>query len=235
MPNSIIEKTKTGIRGFDKHTHGGFIKNSVNLVSGGPGTGKSIFALEYLFYGAVNNEPGLFISFEEDLEGLRIDGAVFGWDFKKAEDKKLIKFAYVYPYELSKFPAQLKSMAKSIGAKRIVIDSISNFGMAYESSFEYRKKLYVLISTLKKLEATTILTSEIESDTSTDRNGGNSLSRYGVAEFVCDSVTVLHYGGLGGISDRAVRIMKMRRTDQTRGPIPMVIGPKGIELLEKEF
>ncbi|MFH0876185.1 MAG: ATPase domain-containing protein [archaeon] len=230
---SCVERISSGVFGLDKNISDGFVKGSVNLLTGGPGTGKSIFAMQFLNYGAENNEPGLYVSFEEDLESLALDAKVFSWDFSEHIKQKKMRFIYLYPYEMQNFLKEIEDNVKAIGAKRVVIDSISNFAMAFESDYEVRKELYALINTLKKLGVTSVLTSEIGSADPVDAD--NKLSRFGVAEFVCDTVITLHFGALGGMADRAVRIMKMRRTDQTKGPIPMIIGKHGIEILKKEF
>ena len=122
-------------------------------------------------------------------------------------------------------------------AKRVVIDSISVFGMALNDLYRIRKQIYFLANMLQKLGATTILTSEIVGEapldiSSSGRDG--SFSRYGVEEFIADSVITLHNSGLGGSGDRAIRIVKMRRTNHTKGPIPFEIGNQGIKIFQKE-
>ncbi|MCX6709397.1 MAG: AAA family ATPase [Candidatus Woesearchaeota archaeon] len=226
-------RVATGIPGFDSMIGGGFLPNSVNLLSGGTGTGKTLFAMQFLYNGAMKGESGLFISMEEDLSDLKDDAKAMGWDFDKLEKEERVSFIYVYPYNISDFQSQLISQITDKNAKRVVIDSTSVFGMALEDEYEVRKQLYTFASQLKRLNCTTILTSEIVGDTALG-SPSNSLSRFGVEEFVSDSVIVFYYSGLGGEGDRAFRIMKMRRTDHAKGVIPFKITEKGIIVLSKE-
>lgn len=223
-------RIKSGIQGFDNLCQGGFIKDSITLVSGVAGSGKSIFAMQFLHYGIQSGEKGLYISFEENLDDLKKDALVFGWDFDRLEREKKCRFAYIFPYELNNFQPLLISEVTRLGAKRVVIDSTSAFGMSLENEYEVRKQLFSLTMQLKKLECTTILTSEV---VEASLEGTGKLSRFGVEEFVADSVIVLHYGGLGGDSDRALQIVKMRRTDHVKGPVPMKITEKGISVSGK--
>jgi len=225
-------RVSSGIPGLDRRIGGGFIRGSVNLISGGAGTGKTIFALQFLQDGIQKGELGLFISMEEDLSELKDDAKSFGWDFDRYEQQGTVKFMYFYPYDLSDFQSQLISEITKIGAVRVVIDSTSVFGMALEDEYEVRKQLYAFASQLKRLNCTTILTSEIVGDQALANS--SSFSRFGVEEFVSDSVITLYYAGLGGENDRALRIIKMRRTNQEKGVIPFRIGSRGIEVLSKE-
>jgi len=225
-------RVSTGIPGLDRLTEGGFIRGSVNLISGGAGTGKTIFAMQFLYEGVQKGEVGLFISMEEDISDLKEDAKAFGWDFDKYEAEGKVRFVYFYPYDLSDFQTQLISEITKTKAQRVVIDSTSVFGMALEDEYEVRKQLYSFSSQLKRLKCTAIMTSEIVGEPS--MNSGGAFSRFGVEEFVSDSVIALYYAGLGGESDRALRIIKMRRTNHKKGVIPFQIGPNGIEIFSKE-
>jgi len=232
ISDSLKNRVSTGIPGFDDLIGGGFLPDSVNLISGGTGTGKTIFALQFLYAGVIKGESGLFISMEEDLSDLKDDARALGWDFDRFEQEGRITFLYVYPYNLSDFQSQLISEITKVNAKRVVIDSTSVFGMALEDDYEVRKQLYTFASQLKRLKCTALLTSEIVGEPSLDNSG--LLSRFGVEEFVSDSVILLYYSGLGGEGDRALRIMKMRRTNHVKGIIPFKITDKGIAVLSKE-
>ena len=218
----IPSRIKTGITGFDKLCQGGFVKNSVNLISGAAGTGKTIFALQFLHDGIKAGEKGIYFSFEENLEDLKSDSLMFGWEFDILEREKKCRFIYIYPYEISNFQTQLIGEVTRIGAKRVVIDSTSAFGMALENDYEVRKNLFTLITELKKLDCTAIITSEIVAS----ENVGSSLSRFGVEEFVSDSVITLHNDS--SKSQRSIEIVKMRRTNHNKGPVIMKITDKGI-------
>ena len=223
----LSKRVPTGIVGLDKIISGGFIPNSVNLVSGGAGTGKTVFALQFLYEGAKRGEKVLFISMEEDLNDLKDDAKVFGWDFDKLEDEGKAKFVYIYPYEITNFQTLLINEITRVNAKRVVIDSTSVLGMALDNEFEVRKQLYALASQLKRVGCTSILTSEIV-DTE-----ANKFSRFGVEEFVADSVITMHYlrSPKNNKVARAMKIIKMRRTLIPHDPIKIKITKSGIKVL----
>ena len=254
----MVERVPTGIPGLDKVIGGGFIKNSVNLLCGGTGTGKTIFCLQYILNGAKQyNERGIYISFEEtekdlksDIEGLGLVSEVLkddkelkkklkstmksqGLDFKKfSGDVEFFgetKFMYVPVYNVSNFESMLRRELLKFKPKRVVIDSISAIAMPMEDDFERRKQIFKVIETLKNMNCTTVLVSETPGESAE----GSEFSRYGVEEFLADSVIVLHYAGIGGVSDRAIRIVKMRRTAHRRGPIPMQIKKSGLTVSSK--
>jgi circadian clock protein KaiC len=230
------ERIPTFIPGFDNLIDGGFLRKSVNLISGGPGTGKSIFCLEFLYNGITKaNQKGLFISFEEECDELKEDAKAFGWDFDELEKKGLVKFIYFYPYEITNFHSRLMSEITSMNAERIVIDSTSTFGMALEGEYEVRKELYTLAKQLKKLNCSTIITSEIVGESYLEHHDAGEMSRFGVEEFISDSVITFHHLGFGGKDDKALRIIKMRRTNHFRGAVPMIITNDGIKIIDKQI
>lgn len=230
------DRVPTGITGFDKLVEGGFLRGSTNLIAGGTGSGKSIFCMSFIYNGATKyNEPGLYISFEETAQSLKEDARVFGWDFDKLEKTKKAKIVFMTPYSTTDLQAVLSEEIEKSKAKRIVIDSASVLAMSLEGDYRVRKQIYFLVSTLQKLGCTSMLVSEIVGEapidiSSSSRDG--SFSRYGVEEFVADSVTTLHNSGLGGEGDRAIRVVKMRRTNHAKGPVPFEIGKEGIKVLK---
>ena len=145
-----VERVPTGIPGFDKLIDGGFVKNSINLITGGAGTGKSIFAMQYILNGILNyNETGLFVSFEEKIENLKEDALVFGWDFDKLEKEGKCKFLYVGPYTSADFLSILSKEISRFKPKRVVIDSLSILAMALKDGFNSRKHLFEIASLLQ--------------------------------------------------------------------------------------
>jgi len=224
----MLERVKSGIPGLDKAIGGGFIKNSINLLSGGTGTGKTIFCLQFLYNGAKDmKEKGVYISFEETEDELRTDAAEIGLDFKDVGEK--VKFVYIPPYSLTDFTSVLRSKVITFGPQRVVIDSLSALTMPLEDDFERKKEIFRINELLKELECTTILTSEIPSEAA-GQETSSMFSRFGIEEFLCDSVIVLHYAGLGGEDDRAVRVVKMRRSNHTKNILPMKIAQGGVKV-----
>lgn len=225
----MIKRMNTGIPGFDKVVEGGLVSNSVNLLSGGTGTGKTIFCLQFLYYGAKElNEKGVYISFEESEEELKADAAEIGFNFEALSGK--VKFVYIPPYNITNFLNVLKEEILIFDPKRVVIDSMSALAMPMEDDFERRKQIFKIREALKSLNCTSILVSEVPAEGS-DSGLAARFSRFDVEEFLCDSVIVLYYAGIGGESDRAIRVIKMRRTAHKREPIPMEIGKLGIRVL----
>ena len=229
----MMERIKTGLPGFDKLIEGGFVENSVNLMCGGTGTGKTIFSMQFLLNGAKDyNEKGIYFSLEETEENIRADASAIGLDFSKVSSK--IKFVYITPYSSFDFISTIKDEIQKFKAKRVVVDSISALVMPLEDDFERRKQIFILRDTLKEMNCTSLCVSEVLSD-SIGLDTMGTFSRYNIEEFLCDSVIVLHYAGIGGESDRAIRVVKMRRTNHIKGPVPIVIEKGGIRVSKSKF
>jgi circadian clock protein KaiC len=216
-------RIESGIPGLDTLIQGGFLPNSVNLVTGETGTGKTIFCAQYLWYGLQKGDTCLYISLEEDPEDIKADAMQFGWDFEKFEKKGLFKIIYHDPAQVNNLGSVVMDEIKRMNVKRLAIDSTSIIGLTIESQSQIRKLLYNIIGTIKRTECTALLTSEIP-------EGTKQLTRFGVEEFVVDSVIVLNYleYAAGGGLDRSLIIRKMRRTKHGKEVYPMDITPKGI-------
>jgi len=228
------ERVKIGVPGLDKIIQNGLAMGSVNLVTGGTGTGKSIFGGQFLWYGLQHNEPGVFISSEETPEDIKNDWLKFGWDFEKYEKKKkfIIKFADPFGvrdgfsiFEEADFTSIFTKEVKKINAKRLVVDSISVLGLYLKDLHELRKKLFMLVQDIKKTGVTAILTSEIQ-------EGSNKISRFGIEEFIVDGVIVLRSVPLGKIVQRTLEVKKMRRTKIEEGTHSMEFYKDGIKVVD---
>lgn len=215
---------------MDQLMEDGFVKRSVNLISGGPGAGKTIFLQQYIYYGIVtSNEAGLIVSFEEDAVHLKKDVIRFGWDMDSLEQKDMCTYRYFQPTSLADIQAELTNAIIQKKVKRVVLDSLSLLTMSIKDAYMIRKQLFAIITRLKKLDCTTLISAEVAGETPLDMSGGQ-YSRDGVVEFVADAVITLHSSGLGGEADRALRIVKMRQTNHERGPVPMTINKQGIQV-----
>jgi len=226
-----IKKTKlagkrvtTGIHGLDETIQGGFLENTLNLVSGGAGTGKTLFGLQFIYHGAMIGEPGIFVTFEEKKEELIEDAKIFGWNMADLEKKGKLEILYFSPFELGDFEDAIRKSIKKIGAKRVVIDPFSALGMGIETvdQWEIKKLLSQLEATLKSLDCTSILISEMGGEAPLDITKVQKFSKYEQEEYICDSVIILHYGA-HELAKRYLRIIKMRRTNHVRLPIPFKI------------
>jgi len=216
-------RISTGIPGLDKLMQGGYIKNDVYLVTGGTGTGKTIFCSQFLWDGLQKGEKGIFFSLEELPQDVVHDAENFGWDFQKYIDKKMFLIEYQDPFEMADITTLVKEKIDKFGAKRVVVDSTSIFGMVFKDEHELRRRLYELIKTLKKTDTAVLMTAEITEDS-------KALSRFGVEEFVVDGVIVLRYVSLGNVSNRTIEIRKMRRTSHNSGVHEIEFNRNGISI-----
>ncbi len=216
-----IERIESGIPGLDKLLNGGLPKHSVVMVTGGAGTGKTIFVSQYLWHGLKNDENCLFITLEETPKEIKADCLLFGWDFSKYETTGKLKITYHDPFEMTEIINRLSDLIQVNKIKRVVIDSISLFGLYMKDEYKTRKTIYKLVQSLKETDCTAIVTSEMGANT-------GDFSTYGVEEFVVDGVIILHYLGVGEEAFRNVEIRKMRRTSHKTGTFPFRITDKGI-------
>ncbi|MBI2133507.1 AAA family ATPase [Candidatus Woesearchaeota archaeon] len=229
---SIGDRVPTGIQGFDSVISGGLVRNSVNLLSGGPGTGKTIFALQYLINGSrIYGQKGLYISIEESESELKSDLESLGIDLKGLENK--LKIAYLPIYEVADFIKFIADQISGFKPERVVIDPVTALSMSMEDDLEKRKVLYELKELLKKSNCTSLLI--CESGSSSIDSESQSTSQSGVEEFICDGVIMLHHAGIGGDADRAIRVVKMRRTKHVRGPIQIEIEKLGIKVSRRSI
>lgn len=216
----------SGIPGFDKLIGGGFNQDSVNLIAGGPGCGKTILCLQFLWNGLVKyNEPGLFISFEENLADLKKDAKSFGWDFDKYIEQGMCNFIYYHAYEVRDIHNELERQIRSVGAKRVVIDSTSVYGMTLETPFEVRKGLFDLTRVLKEQGCVSLLTTEV---VERGDNSGYKYSRFGVEDFLSDSIILINFESMGGAYARTLIVRKMRRTKNDEDVHPLEITDHGL-------
>jgi circadian clock protein KaiC len=228
-------RVSSGVPGLDKLIRGGFERGSLAVLSGGPGTGKTVFCIQFLLQGAKTGENGLFITFEELKEDIIRDAQSFGWDLAPLEKAKKLFVQYYSPFEFEKFLSELEDMITKKDVKRLVIDSTSVFGLYLKDPYEIRKRIWEVANLVKRWGVTAVVTSEVIGATELETaEHSPNVSRFGVEEFVADALFILHYAGLGGDYDRTFQIVKMRRTAHMRGLFPMKITPKGITISPKQ-
>jgi circadian clock protein KaiC len=218
-----VERVATGVMGLDPLLGGGLIRNSINLLTGGTGTGKTIFCCQFLWHGLQRGESGVYISTEEYPDDIKADVAAFGWDFTSFEKKGMFKLTYQNPSDVADLEAIIMDVVKDIDAKRVVIDSTAVIGLCLKDEATLRKKLFNILKTLKDAGCTSIITSEI-------LEHSRGLSRFGIEEFIVDGVITLSYLGIGEVSNRMLQIRKMRRTNHGKDIYPIEIGPAGISI-----
>jgi len=222
------EKIPTGVKGLDKLTEGGFEKNSAILVCGGGGSGKSIFATQFLMEGILHhNETGIYISFEEIKERFYKHVFVFGWDLKKSEEQGRFIFLKYSPERIAKIvkerSKEIENSIKEVEAKRIVIDSLSAYTSLFENESEKRKMLVALFDMIKEWDCTTIVVAE--EDQHPDQYHSN------VEGFMADAIVLLYNEREPkGLRFRAIEVFKMRGTKHESKICSMKITEHGIEV-----
>jgi KaiC/GvpD/RAD55 family RecA-like ATPase len=212
---SGIERINSGINGLDELVRGGFPKWSTILVSGAPGTGKTIFSLQFLVNGVIQSEEkGVYISLEEDVGRIkRYIYSTFGWPLEELEKEKKLLLVKSDIYDFENFKTLIETNVEKISAERIVIDPLTVISLFFERPIEIRRSLLDLDRLLKRLNCTTLLTCEIP-------EGSNSISSFGIEEFTCDGIVLLSYS-LG--FPRGITIRKMRATDHNINMHPFEI------------
>jgi KaiC/GvpD/RAD55 family RecA-like ATPase len=235
-----MNRVKTNIPGFDELIEGGFPEGRSFLVSGGTGTGKTIFATQFLINGAKMGETGIYVTLDERPELIREDMLRFGWNLRQFEDEQLIKIIdgttskigipsdeeFTLPatgFDLDKLLLEIMKAIKKIRAKRVVIDSIPALGLNFKTEHEIRNAVLKLVYLLSRAGVTTVMTTEINEDS-------KQYGKYGVEEFVADGVIILHYMGLGTQSNRTLHIRKMRATKHSEDLHPIQITENGLKI-----
>ncbi len=230
--NLLKKRITSGIPGFDKLISGGFINESVCLVVGGAGSGKTIFATQFLIEGLRQNEPGVFITFEEKKDRFYNEMKTLGWDLTELEKKKKFAFIEYTPEQVKKMleegGGEVEVVIEEIKAKRIVIDSITSFTLLFESELEKREAALSLFELLRKWKVTSLLTLEHEPSV---KKGSVIIAT--PLEFEVDGIVILYFIRPDGTRIRELEILKMRGTEHSRGIFGFDIGKKVIKIRGK--
>ncbi len=228
-----LPKVLTGITGLDEITGGGLPKGRPTLVCGSAGAGKTLFSLEFIVRGALEyGEPGVIMTFEENVSDLEMNVSSLGFDLKKLQKDKLVKIDHVRverseieetgEYDLDGLFIRLGYAIDSIGAKRVVLDTLENLFSGLENQAILRAELRRLFSWLKEKNVTAIITGE---------KGDGTLTRQGLEEYVSDCVIVLEHRVVSQISTRLLRIIKYRGSLHGTNEYPFLIDADGISVL----
>ena len=231
------DKAATGITGFDEITGGGLPGGRTTLLVGGPGSGKTIFALQFLVNGARScGEPGIFVAFEETPRRIIANFEGFGWDLAQMQPKELF-FLDAQPvpdmvqsgtFDLSGLLAALGAQAKAMGARRIVFDALDILLALLPDPAARRREIYRLHEWLLAQELTGLITAK-------DGGGGEDASpfahqAFGFMQFMVDCAVVLNHRVVLGVSQRNLRVQKYRGSAFDENESPFVIGPGGFDV-----
>jgi circadian clock protein KaiC len=226
-----IPKAPTGIRGLDVILMGGFPLDRTTILSGTAGTGKTVMAMEFLYRGALEGNPGLFVSFEERAEDIRANASAMSMDLAALEKQsKLAVISAQVPHDAIStgdfdtrgLLAMIEGHAGLMGAKRIVLDAVDSLMSIFENPRREREEISILLNRLRDLAMTTIFTVKAEP-------GGQKL--YSFLDFMADCVLFLDQRIEGQVRTRRLNVLKYRGSDFLNNEHPYVISPEGIVLL----
>jgi circadian clock protein KaiC len=232
-PAARLPKCPTGIQGLDEITGGGLPRGRPTLVCGGAGCGKTLLAVEFLVRGAVQfDEPGVFIAFEETEAELKANVASLGFDLAGLVRRKKIVLDYVHiersevqesgEYDLEGLFVRLNHAIDSIGARRVVLDTLEALFASLPNEAILRAELRRLFRWLKDKGVTAVITAE---------RGREHLTRHGLEEYVSDCVILLDHRVNDQIATRHLRVVKYRGALHGTNEFPFLIGEEGLSVL----
>ena len=230
-------KALTGVAGFDEITGGGLPRGRTTLLVGGPGSGKTIFALQFLAQGAqaAGQEPGIFVAFEESSARIIANATSFGWDLKALQPKRLF-FLDAQPspdlvqsgdFDLAGMLAVLEAQCKAMNTRRIVFDALDVVLALLPDAAARRREIYRLHDWLLSRELTGLITA---------KDGGDEASSilnqqpFGFMQFMVDCAVLLNHSMVLGVSQRNLRVQKYRGTSFDENESPFLIGKSGVEV-----
>ncbi|MHA1578720.1 MAG: ATPase domain-containing protein [Candidatus Freyarchaeota archaeon] len=250
---SLIETVPSGIPGLDEMLNGGLPKGRAILVSGGPGTGKSILSAQFIYNGAkLYGIPGIIVSLEEPAQTIKENLISFGWDLDNLIDEKLLAIIDAAPiqrstesgnriyeiaaeshpilgersFNIENFVSLIHEKRRELKAERITVDSITNLTLQHKDLFQLRQDVLTLVRSLKATGVTSILTAE--------SLNVQEMGRYGLEPFIAEGVILLYMLRQGNTKIRALEIMKMRGIKHSMDAAFFKITENGIVLYPEE-
>ena len=235
LPVAQGSKTPTGITGFDEITRGGLPRCRTTLLVGGPGSGKTIFALQFLAYGAGGcNEPGIFVAFEETSARIVANAESFGWNLAGLRKKKLF-FLDAQPmpdvvqsgdFDLGGMLAALEIQTRRMKARRIVFDALDVVLALLPNAAAKRREVYRVHQWLLAHEITGLITAKAGGDEASSI----SPQPFGFMQFMVDCAVILNHSVVQGVSQRNLRVQKYRGSSFDENESPFLIGETGLEV-----
>lgn len=224
-----MERVTTGVPGLDEMLLGGFLPQTANLVEGAPGTGKTTLGMQFIHHGiAVCGEPGLILTFEEFPQQYYDDAASFGWDFRRMEREGKLRVVMTSPEvskaDLEQVGGRIERLVQEIGAKRVLVDSVSHFERLSGSPTELRGLVYGFVNALKREGLTSVLTRESMALLGEGDGADDTLA------FLVDSYTLLRYVEIDSAVHKALLVLKMRGSNHDKGIRQFAVTSRGIEV-----
>jgi circadian clock protein KaiC len=231
VQRTAVEKIATGISSFDIISKGGLPRNRTTLISGTAGSGKTIFAVQFLAAGIEAGIPGVFVTFEESANDIRKNMLSFGWDLERWEAEGKLTFVDASPdpmvetveaggFDLGALLARVQHAVKQVKAERVSVDSLGAVFSQFSDQSIVRSELFRIASALKALGVTAVLTAERTEDY-------GPIARFGVEEFIADNVMILRNVLEDESRRRTIEILKFRGCDHQKGEYPFTIVPDG--------
>jgi circadian clock protein KaiC len=237
---SGIARVASGIEGFDLVSDGGLPLERLTLVAGTAGSGKTLFATQFLAEGAANGEPGVLVTFEERPEDIARNFATFGWDIPAWEREGLWAGVDASPryheetvvageYDLASLVLRVRHAVEKVGAKRLAIDSTGALIEQLGEATSARRALFQIASQLSAMGVTAIMTAERSDDY-------GPISRFGFEEFVADNVVILRNALEGEKRRRTAEVLKLRGGTHLRGEhLFTVLAERGIVVVPQKI
>lgn len=224
----VLERVKTGVEAFDDLVMGGLPRGRTTIVGGTPGSGKTVFATQFLAHGIASlHEPGVFVTFEESPHEIEVNMASFGWDLRRWREQKQLIFVDASPqdrdeivvgdFDLAGLLARILHAVRAAKAKRLVLDSLTQlFDHFIADPTTVRRELLRIAAALKKEGLTVLMTAERNSE-----YGG--ISRHRIEEFVADNVVILRNALDKERRRRTIEVLKMRGSRHVEGEVPVTL------------
>jgi len=223
------DRVKTGIDGLDQMLGGGFLPETANLVEGAPGTGKTTLGLQFIYNGiTLFDEPGMILTFEDFPEEYYRDAQAFGWDLRALEEAGKLRIvmtsAEASVAALESADSQVKAAIQEVGARRILVDSITHFRALASDPLELRHIAYNFIIGLKREGLTIILTQESDQLLGSGSRVDEELA------FLVDSYTLLRYVEMDSAVHKALLVLKLRGSDHAKDIRQFEVVNNGIQV-----
>lgn len=225
--NTHVQKLVTGIASFDVIAKGGLPQHRTTLVSGTAGSGKTVFAMQFLAEGIKRNEHGVFVTFEESAADIRKNMMSFGWPLEEWERTGKLIFVDASPdpeievveagsFDLGALLARVQNAVRKVGAQRVSVDSLGAIFSQFSDQSVVRRELFRIAWALKSMDVTALLTAERVHDY-------GPVARFGIEEFIADNVIIMRNVLDAENRRRTIEILKFRGTDHQKGEFPFTI------------
>ncbi|MCZ7402180.1 MAG: hypothetical protein O8C61_08150 [Candidatus Methanoperedens sp.] len=218
------ERISTGIKGLDKMTGGGFIGSSSILVSGSSGTGKTILGMQFIMDGLLKNEPGIIVSFEEDIEQIRENSTMFNWNLKEFENKNLLSIISPLEYDAYELALLIEETIDTIKARRLLLDGAGRLQRMLPQYAQLPEYMGNFNNILKNKNITAVYTNE-----SSNLTGATQITGMGISPFM-DTVVLLRYVEIKSEMRKAISVLKMRGSEHDKEIREFVISENGAEI-----